>query len=202
MRQPFRPPHHGGGKFKPKEIPIIVTAASDASYADRNFAKRTLYELGMTPFTRAVIDNPDILATTYPEVQADCGRIVKLRSKPNSRMAHIAQSYIDILIIGSRRLMRGTSVGNQINGIAGTLNTSRTTAGSLMTILQGAKNRADARQRVNENNEFIRDEMIDRYQKTKKFTAGTMFFLGNGELDEDVLGKVMRWFDYCQANTA
>ena len=37
---------------------------------------------------------------------------------------------------------------------------------------------------------------------TKKFTAGTVFSLGNGELDEDFLGEVQRCFEYSQANAA
>ena len=188
--------------LEPEEIPIIVKAASDATYAIRDFATRTFSELGMLPFTRAVLDDPDILATASPEVQAERGRIMKLRNKPNNRMARIAPNQIDLSTTGSGRLMGGASARNQINEIAGTLNTSGATASSLLTIIQGAKSRNDARRRNNEGHELRRDEMLDRYRKTKKFTAGTVFFSGNGELDEDVLGEVQRQFDYRQANAA
>ena len=49
--------------LEPEEIPIIVKEASDATYANREFALKTLSKLGFFPFTRAVLDDPEILSS-------------------------------------------------------------------------------------------------------------------------------------------
>ena len=62
-----------------KEIPIIVKEASDATYANVDYAIETFRIMGYVPFTRAVLDDADILSSASQEVQQEHGKILQLR---------------------------------------------------------------------------------------------------------------------------
>jgi hypothetical protein len=56
-----------------EEIPIIVKEASDATYANVDFAIKTFRTMGYEPFTRAVLDDANILSLASSEVQQERG---------------------------------------------------------------------------------------------------------------------------------
>ncbi len=77
------------------EIPIIVKEASDAMYARVDFAIETFCIMGYIPFTRAVLDDADILSSASQEVQQERGKILQLRVEhqglsANSKITRIA----------------------------------------------------------------------------------------------------------------
>jgi hypothetical protein len=191
------------------EVPIIVKEASDASYANIDFAQETFRLLGYLPFTRAVLDDPEILSTAPPEVQAERGRILKLRRdrqgiSVTSRALRVAPNQIDLSTIGSGRLMGGSAAIHQIESMAAGLNTTGATAGSLLTLLHQAKETREGRRGNNEelNRGITRDKMLERFRKARQFTAGVVYFSGKGELDADVLVEVQRRFDNRKANSS
>ena len=52
-----------------EEILIIVKEASDATYANVDFAIKIFCTMGYEPFTCAVLDDTDILSLASPEVE-------------------------------------------------------------------------------------------------------------------------------------
>ena len=57
-----------------EEIPIIVKEASDATYANVDFAIETFRIMGYLPFTRTVLDDANILSSASQEVQQERGK--------------------------------------------------------------------------------------------------------------------------------
>lgn len=191
-------------ELTPEEIPIIVKTASDKSYANRDFAVRTLIDLGYSPFTRAVLDDPEILRTASPAVQEERGRIIKLRQErqgttQSSTFVRPAPNQVDLNAVGSGLLAGGVNPET-----ASVLNTTNGRAGSVFNLLQRAKTTQEARRA---NTEAVieadtREKKLERFKKTRNFTAGVAFFSGNGMLDEDVLAEVERRYEKRQQNEA
>jgi hypothetical protein len=82
-----------------EEIPIIVKEASDATYANVNFAIKTFCTMGYEPFTPAVLNDAIILSSASPEVQQECRKILQLCAEcqglsANSKITRIAPNQI------------------------------------------------------------------------------------------------------------
>jgi len=77
---------------------VIVKTASDATYSNAEFGKRTFLELGYAPFTRFVVGNPAILSSASKEVQAERARILSIRCT-SGRVSHETQDQSVLLRI-------------------------------------------------------------------------------------------------------
>ena len=89
-----------------EEIQIIVKEASDKTYTNVQFSTDTFALLGYSPFTRAVLDDPEILSSAPPEVQTERARILNLRRERQgdavtSRTIRALPNQIDLTTVGS-----------------------------------------------------------------------------------------------------
>ena len=53
---------------------MIAKRASGETHVNKEYTQKTLRILGYVPFTRAVMDDPDILSSALEEVQAERGK--------------------------------------------------------------------------------------------------------------------------------
>ena len=88
-----------------EEIVMIAKTASDATYANVEFGKRTFAELGYAPPTRSVLEDSVILSSTLSEVQADRTKILSSRIKrqgipANSSSVRVAPNEIYLGSVG------------------------------------------------------------------------------------------------------
>lgn len=188
-----------------EEVVIIVKEASDATYGNVEFAQKTFRLMGYLPFSRAVMDDPDILSSAPAQVQQERGQILKLRRErqgepANSRRVRVAPNQVDLTSVGSGRMVAGGATA--VAEAASALNTSSGTAGSILTLLHRSQAARDARRERNSSQENTREKILERYQKAKSFTAGVVFHSGNGQLDSDVLGEVQRRYDDRRLNAS
>ena len=93
--------------------------ATDATYAQVGYAKDTLRVMGYSPFTRAVLDDPEILSSASEEIQQERADILKKRMEKQklsatSRYIRVAPTQIDLTTNGSGRLIGGPNANNEI----------------------------------------------------------------------------------------
>ncbi len=189
-----------------EEIPIIVKEASDAMYANVDFAIETFRIMGYVTFTRAVLDDADILSSASQEVQQERGKILQLHVErqglsANSKITRVAPNQIDLTCTGSGRLIGRPNAQSLIVAFVATLNTNGT-AGDKLQLLHQSKVMRDAWFQANEIKSVTRESKLERYEKAKKLTAGVVFHSGNGELDADVYNEVIRRMEYRSDNAA
>ena len=189
-----------------EEIPIIVKEASDAMYANVDFAIETFCIMGYVTFTRAVLDDADILSLASQEVQQDCGKILQLSVKcqglsANSKITRVAPNQIDLTCTGSGCLIGGPDAQSLNVASVATLNTNGT-AGDKLQLLHQSKIMRDARFQANGVRSVTRKSKLEQYEKAKKLSAGVVFHSGNGELDANVYNEVIRRMEYRSDNAA
>ena len=179
-----------------EEIALIVKTSFDAPYANVKFGKQAFSELGYPPFTRSVLDDPEILTSASQEVQTERARILSLCRQhqgipTNSRSFRVAPNQVDLNTVRSGLLAGGicaetASFLNMING----------QAGALFNLLHRSKTTAEA---CHGNTEAMaqdtREQKLERFKKSRNFTARVGFFSRNGMIDKDVLAEVQRIFE-------
>ena len=119
------------------------------------------------------MDDPEILSSAPPEVQAERGRILSLRRirqniPANSRTTRVAPNQIDLTSVGSGRLAGGSEARSEISARIAGLNTTAPTASTLLNLLHQTKVTREARQENNESQNRVgkRERILERYKKT------------------------------------
>ena len=149
--------------FASKLTGLFNTAFPDETYANKEYAQKTLRILGYVPFARAVLDDPDILSSAPEEVQTERGKMLALRRdrqglpKSATSLNRVAPNRIDLTAVGSGRLGGGAGVAKT----ASELNTTQGTAGNLLSLLTKNQELRKARQLANIGQEFSREAMTN-----------------------------------------
>ena len=149
-----------------EEILIIVKEASDATYANVDFAIKTFCTMGYEPFTCAVLDDANILSLASSEVQQEHGKILQLRVErqglsANSKITRIAPNQIDLTRMGSGRLIGGPDAQSLIVAPAASLNTNGT-AGDILQLLHQSKVTTDEQFQANAVRSVTRESHLER----------------------------------------
>ena len=119
------------------------------TYANVEFVQRMFAKLGYLLFTRAVLDDPEILSSAPKEVQIERARVLALRCErqnipSNSRSVRVPPNQVDLNTVGSGLLAGGISAYSD-----GLFNTTNGTASTLFDLLHQSKTATDDRRGIN-----------------------------------------------------
>ncbi len=183
------------------EIVILVSEASDKSFARKDKTKRALAVRGLNPPNRACLDRPQILETAPEEVKAERSRVLQTRQNlPKTVRVLPPPSQLNLLENGSGRLLSSgpNATSELLTATAEHLNLDTGRAGDIMNLAQNVSKRDETRARVVErsNTQLSPAELKKRLEEAKAISAGIIVSACNGRLCREVYEEVHRRNEY------
>ena len=189
----------------PQEIVVVLHDAITSSFMVKKFGESAHCDRGWNPFNRAPLDDAEILASAPDAVKKERALVLQSRGIDSDTSANVPVSQRNLLETGSGRLAGGAAAAQEIAKAAQSLNLSGSTASDVMTLMQNAQSKTDGRNKhmaadAATGNQPSTEELQKRYMEAKRFTAGTVFGVGNGELGTNVRPLLER--SSCSASSA
>ena len=171
------------------------------------YGRATLVYRGWNPLNRATLDNPEILASASDDVQAERALVLGSRGTASNVGAYVPPNQMNLLETGSGCLAGGVAVRQELAQTIGSLNFNGSTASDLFSLAQITHNRDNGRrdhmaEDAAAQNQLTREELMRRYKEASRFTAGTVFGIGDGMLGPEVRDEVIRCNQARDARTA
>jgi len=182
-------------EIKKTEIILVVKAAIEESFCNQRNAQRALAKLGWNPFTRATLDEPDILRSAPLEVQKERQDILALRGVSGSstgRSTTVVTSRSNLLSKGSGLITASSqedaAAADRIASVVSGLNWGNdVTAQGIIALAKNAEARQVGREKKEATENAHKSAREIYHDKSKRLTSGLVFANGDGVLNDDLL---------------